>query len=163
MPTSLWLQVVQALAGRVMNLPGYRHPLSDDAGIGVYILQELEQHEDPTAGDWVCVGWTGTPDDRTAPGAVAQRTATLGNRARDESGEIAVRVCAQTGDADPQTATGRAMARLADIERAIRDDPTLGVPSRRMVAEVTAAAFLPADAAGSVCQIDITVAYTARI
>lgn len=163
MASSLWLQVVQALAGRLTAQPGYRHPESEDPGVAVYALQEVDHHEDPTAGNWVCIGWTGTPDDRTVPGAVEQRTATLGNRARDELGEVAVRVCAQTGDADPQTATSTAMARLADLERLLRDDPTIGVPARRMVAQIGSVVVLPADAAGSLCYVDATVTYSARI
>lgn len=164
MPTSLWLQVVQALAGRLTATAGYRYPTSEDAGVTVYVLQEIEQHEDPTGGDWVVVGWTGTPDARQSPGMVEQRSSVLAaGRPRDETGSVAVRVCAQTGDADPQPAVTKAMARLADVEGLLRDDPTLGVPARRMVAQLAAAEFLPVDVAGSMCQIDAVLTYTARI
>lgn len=166
MPTSLWLQVVQAVAARWRVVDGFRAPGDDRDGCTVYVAQAIADAEDPSGGDWAVVAWTGDPDDQTSPGEVVQTAgpmAAAAGRPRDEVGTITVRVCAQSGDVDPEATMATAVEYLAALESMLRDDPTVGVPARRMVVQLVSAVFAPFDNRGSVCVIDATLTYTARI
>lgn len=102
-----------------------------------------------------------------------QETATLGNRSREETLRVAVTVsCAVGGGPEAQqAATERAYALLADIESALRTDPTVGGACRMAVVEGAdlaediwwAEAYDPPVAVGRVAEITATIRAVARI
>lgn len=78
----------------------------------------------PTAVDFVVIGGTEDPDDE--PSSFDQTWNGLGNRAKNESGEVTCAVLVGTGDDDVKTARDRALSILGEIETAVRADPSLG-------------------------------------
>lgn len=163
MASTLWLQVVQALAQRWVSLGGYRSPGTSTDGCTVFLATQVGLED--SAGDFVVVAWSGDPDAVVSPGGVVQTRGPMDRttRPRDESGTVAVRITAQDGDTDPAGTLIRAMSYLADLEDMLRADPTVGIPARRLVTQLAGFTVLPYSNRGQVVEVDVTVTYSARI
>lgn len=74
--------------------------------------------------DWVAVGYD--PTDPLTSVDASQVPASLGNRAREESYEIACSLAAWSGDEDMAARRVRALDLFAAVEAAVRTDITLG-------------------------------------
>lgn len=74
--------------------------------------------------DWVAVGFD--PIDLTTSVDASQVPASLGNRAREESYQIACSLASWSGDEDMAARRARALDLFAAVEAALRTDITLG-------------------------------------
>jgi hypothetical protein len=161
MATTRWATVIDALLAAVRAKPGYRSP-NDIAGIPVYDSVELLASEDrPTR--YLVIG-VSDPDGSDESGTATQSPATAGKVARDEVGVLRCWAVCQIGDVLPASARLSAIADMATVEDVLRTDPTLGLVTPRMFAQIgdriQVRQYL---AGGSVCQIEFTVEYATRI
>jgi hypothetical protein len=161
MATTRWATVVDALLAATRAKPGYRSP-TDITGIPVYDSVELLASEDrPTR--YLVIG-VSDPDGEDESGTAAQAPATAGKVARDEIGIIRCWAVCQIGDVSPSLARLSAVTDMATVEDVLRTDPTLGLITPRMFAQIgDRIAFRQYLAGGSVCQIEFTVEYATRI
>ena len=164
MATTRWAAVVDALVTAMRATSGYRAPTTDSTSIPVYDSLEWATTGD-IPGSYMVVAWPGDPDDGgwSAAGTTSQDFGPMGtNRPRDESGEVVVRIVAQTGDMPPATARSAAQTMLGDLETVLRAAPTLGLSG------VWSCFVVPAEwrmyyAEGAVCDLIVTVSYEARL
>lgn len=171
MTASLWLTAVQALAGAVAALPGYRAARSTtDAPVTVFIGGQLDDENAPgPIVDYVVIGFGGTPDRPAPSGSFRQaRGPMAAAHPRDETSQIRCRIVAQPGDGDIITAATTAETLLHDLEQLLTADPTLGISApaaRRFLAELDSggAWWLQQTSGGPLATIDVTVTYTARL
>jgi glutamate mutase epsilon subunit len=166
---SRWPDVVAGLLSTMRARPGYRDPAAVAASslIPVYRSWQTGLSEDATRA-YLVVAWSGTPANRADAGLFRQSVATTGRVTRDEDGEVRCLAVAQVGESefgDVAATEAAAFTILADVEDALRVDPTLGLsPNPRLVVELMeAAAIRSYPAAGCVSEIEFTVRYRARI
>lgn len=74
--------------------------------------------------DFLVIGGTEDPDDE--PSSFDQSWNGLGARTKNEAGEVTCAVLVGTGDDDVKVARDRALVILAELEAAVRADPSLG-------------------------------------
>ena len=74
--------------------------------------------------DFIVIGGTEDPDDE--PSSFDQSWNGLGARTKNESGEITCAVLVGSGDEGVKVSRDRALVLLAQIEAAVRADPSLG-------------------------------------
>lgn len=74
--------------------------------------------------DFIVIGGTEDPDDE--PSSFDQSWNGLGNKSKNEQGEITCAVLVDTGDENVKVARDRALAILGEVETKVRADPSLG-------------------------------------
>lgn len=135
-----------------------------DAALSVRVVDGYDVSEDP--GDVVMIGVPNITDvNAIAAGSFSQAVATMGTpRTREETGSINGVVLAWNGDGDSSAARLAAFAILADLEDALRTDPSLGLTAfTRTVAQLETGAIAEDKQDGATCAISFTVIYAARI
>lgn len=156
--------VIDGVVAAMRSLPGYRDPEATTTGVPVYDGPMVGVSGDRES-TWVCIGWSGTPDTEETSGTAQQTIATLGNRIREETGQITVRVVSQSGDTDSKGRRDAAFTVLGDLEDAVRDDPRLALDPTwmreiHMSGEIQVNQYF---GAGPVCEITTSLGYRARI
>ncbi len=112
--------------------------------------------------DYVIVGGTEDPDDDA--GDIDQDWAALGKASRNETGTVTCAILAGTGDDIIKTARDRALTILANIETALRADPSLtGVLSPGWCHITSATPKQVRNDRGLYVRIRFTVTYKSRI
>lgn len=171
MTSSMWLTAVQALAGAVAALPGYRAARSSTAApVTVFVGGQVDDENAPgPVVDYVVIGYGGTPDRPVPSGSFRQtRGPMAAAHPRDETAQIRVRLVSQPGDGDVVAAGSTAESYLHDLEQVLTSNPTLGITSpaaRRFIAEVDSggAWWLQQTSGGPRATIDVTVTFAARL
>lgn len=74
--------------------------------------------------NYVVIGGTEDPDDE--PSSFDQSWNGLGQRGKNETGEVTCAVLVGAGDDDVKAARDRALAIIGEVETAVRNDPSLG-------------------------------------
>lgn len=171
MGVSMWPVVVDALVTGMRATSGYRAPTTASASIPVYDGQELMvTAEVPVS--WLVIGWSGDPDSPDQQGQAGQAAAAMATtRPREELGEISCQAVCQGGRGDlsgsAKGARDGAFAVLADVERFLRADPTLGIPigaaGQVLWAQITSLTPTQFSDGGHVCAVAFAVSYRARI
>ena len=165
-----WPEVVAALLTTMRARAGYRDP-NNAAASGTLIPVYRSTAVGLTADNvdtYLVIAWSGDPDNPQPSGRVRQTIATGGKVTRDDVGTIECLAVSQNGsydEVDIVAAEVAAFAVLADVEAAIRSDPTLGLtPNPRLFIQMEEAAAIRSDLnEGAVCKIDFTITYSARI
>lgn len=159
-----WFTVCRQLAVLQRARPGYRDPFAVVEGIPVFNGPTYGITGDhPTS--WMAFGWAGFPERAQESGEATQSVATLGNRARDNSGSIRCRAVCDLGERSIEDAQDGADAMLADLESWLRVNPTLGLDqawmrSAEMGPDLSITQrFGP----GAIVEIDFIVSFRTRI
>lgn len=162
--TSRLPYVIDGLVTLLRAQSGYRDPEATTTGIPVFDGPQYGITGDRTT-TWVCVGWSGDPESPTEGASAAQVIATLGNRAREETGSVALRVVSQAGDRDMQSRRNAAFTAMGVLETALRNDPLAGLnPDWMREAQVGDRYTVEQRFdAGAVFVLDFAVLYRARI
>lgn len=93
-----------------------------------------------------------------------QRWAGLGHAARDETFQIPCVLFVRSGDTDLATYRTTAWSYFATVESTLRNDPTLGISTNTIRAQVSPGSYSqPQTPDGVVCRIDFTVNVEGRI
>lgn len=172
MAASLWLTAVQALAGQLSALPGYRaYQSSTNAPTTVYVGAQVDDEELPDGASigYLVIGYGGTPTKPTPSGTFRQTRGPMSSaHERDEVAQIKVRCVAQPGGGTILAAASQAEGYLHDLEALLTTNPELGVSaptSRRFLAELDNAGgwYLQQTPGGPLATVDVVVTYTARI
>ena len=167
---SRWPAVASALVAVMRARPGYRDPESTSSTSLTPVYRSLAPTltADSPVPLLLVVAFSGTPDERRSGGRFRQSFATSGRYQRDEDGEVACRATAQTGASelyDVDDTEAAAFAVLADVEDALRVDPTAGLtPDPRLVISLGDVTDIRTYSSGGVVtDLDFTVIYSARI
>jgi hypothetical protein len=176
--TSRWAAVVNALIDTMRATSGYRAPGADglESLIPVFDGPEWEMSDD-NAQTFLIIGGTVETDEA---GAAQQAFGPIGNRARDESGNVMCNAVAQLGNVNLKdsaldstvtqdtwrTLRATAFGIAGAVEDALRADPSIGITNvPRMLAQI-GSTFEPkqylADR-GAFVSLVFTVDYDTRI
>lgn len=163
MSTTRLPYVIDALVDGLRALTGYRAP-DEASGTPVFDGPEYAITGDMPV-TWVAVGWSGDPDAPQTGADGGQVIASLGNRSREETGLVRMRVVSQAGDRDMKARRDAAFAVMADVENLVRTDPLIGLdPVWMREAEIGDRYTIQQEfAEGPVCIVDFAVTYRARI
>lgn len=183
MTTTRWAEVVDTLVDACRALPGWWGPGEDAPAGGLPGLDGpvlvLDGPEVWLTGELaprlLLVGMT--LDDDLDQGNSGQAMATLGHHQRDETGQVRCQAITQTGALElpePGWSGPRVTARdlrasafavMAAVEDLLRADVTLGITSRRMVAQI-GSRVVPRQwwtETGAICAVEFDVVYETRI
>lgn len=117
-------------------------------------------------GTFLMVGWDDPENDRATSASASQEWASLGNRARNESGTVTCLVVRSQGDRDAKAARDAVRDATDAVENLLRADPNLGglVPGLQWTGfgpRFELRQWLTEDGAVALCVFDI--AFRARL
>jgi hypothetical protein len=173
MPVTMWGQVVDGLLAVMRARSGYRAPSTASDDIPVFDGPQVAALEENTT-RFLVIGWAGdVPGDRDS-GTAGQQLIALAssNRPTEENGTVSCLAVAQIGDQDPATVRAQALAIIGDVDTALRGQPagpTLGIDPGTGNGQLLwalvgdQARVTQYSAGGSVCEIEFSVVYKARI
>lgn len=166
MATVMWNEFNNALVAIARAMPGYCAPT--DAALKSTSRPVFDGPEYGLDGDysgaWLCIGWSGDPEQAEDSGGSEQSLATMGNRGRAESGTIECMAVAQSGDVDSGATRALAFAVMSDFEDALRGNPTVSLSqSSAIIAEMSGVRVRQFMESGAVCRLAFTIKYRARI
>lgn len=118
------------------------------------------------AGDVMLIGVPSLADEESiAAGSFNQDSASFGKApgTRKETGSINGFVLAQNGQGDQSAARTTAFSYVDALADALRADPTLGVTTFSLVAQLTSGDVTEDQVDGATCAVSFTVTYTAFV
>lgn len=166
MATTQWAAVTKALVSAMRAVDGYWDPHLAGTGRPVFLGPELELFKS-SALEFVVFGYSGANDSYGPAGVIGQEPGPISSvvRPKDERGEIMCVASAGSGSNDVSALLDAATEMIADVETAIRSDPTLGLGTALThVRLLTGAPTLYRDPkTGPIVDWEFTISYFSRI
>ena len=166
MATTRWGVIAIALAALMRARTGWRDPDTRGTDKPFFLGPQYGAHNE-TAPVWLAIAWSGDPESPEDAGQWDQEVAghAASNRPRNETGTLDFMVQANRGDTDFESAITDAIAALADMETAVRDDPYIGLGAASNTWHVQVVSGTPRlyFDQGAVCEIKGQLQYRARI
>lgn len=129
---------------------------------GVKVLDGPTVTNDPL-NEMVCVGYDGDPEGEGQAADFTQEWASIGQKAKAETFTITCAVVVWRGSTKVRPVRVRAYALLAEVENALRADPSLGLPPPTVVAFASGGLFQAQRQSGMECRIPFQIAVKTRI
>ncbi|MEV4173982.1 hypothetical protein [Nonomuraea sp. NPDC049709] len=111
----------------------------------------------------IYVGYDGDPDGEGQAADVTQEWASIGQRARDETILITCAVVVWRGDTKVRPVRLRTYELLAEVENALRADPSLGLPPPTVAAWASGQLYQSQRQSGMECRIPFQIQVKTRI